>query len=158
MRRGVALMLVLKRRVILCAAAIVFFAVLPLGHFLFGWFDDSPGAAGEKLKAELAAAYEQLGPLPGAVLTGREELIEGGKGSMAYTFTTRRSNSEVILHYNMKLKDNGWRYADTWAVREWGRDTGMRNIVYQRGEFTAAISYRRDNPGDTVFGLTFAKQ
>jgi hypothetical protein len=152
-------MLVKERGFILCAAAvaIIFLAVLPLGHFLFGWFEKSPSPADEALKAELGAAYEQLGPLPGAVLAGEEQRIQGGKGSVAYTFTTKRTNSEVIMHYNAQLKENGWRYVDTRVVRDWGKDTGVRNIVYQKGEYTAAISYRKDNPGDTSFGLRFAK-
>jgi hypothetical protein len=94
--------------------------------------------------------------MPGVILLETNYFIRFGKGFVAYSYSSESSYLEVLKYYDLQLKSNGWKYEKNRIERYWDTDTGRREAIYKKGEYTVSIGYREDEIGQTKFALSFS--
>ncbi len=108
----------------------------------------------------LLSEFERLKPLPGAILSGPDQIIREGRGIIALGFFSEMDDADVLAHYDIQFKDNGWSFQEDEAVKYLGFDTGERSVIYTKNQYLAVIDYhyKDEKSGKNRFKLSIIKK
>lgn len=126
--------------VYIAALVCVVFVVIPVYYNYFDTvrpIDTRNGEARIFLEREL----NRIQPIPGAEFTAQENFLRYGKGFVAYSYYYSGHYRDVLRHYDVQLKNNGWQYEKVVPGRYMGTDTGERFVRYKKGEYVIAVKY-----------------
>jgi hypothetical protein len=110
-------------------------------------------AKAQQTQTQLEIEFKAIAPLPNTKLVTYRASQKITHALVSAKYTTDTNPADIFKYYDEQLKQHGWQFQGTTAMKDWDRDLGGKAADYCKGDYGAELFYAGEKAN---YGWTYA--